>query len=486
MNDNISKSAFLSVIDLPVDDSITVSDPEISDGVKTFHISREPSVYFCPHDGHRLHSKGTYKRTVSHPVMQDHSVIKLIVDQRKWKCPQCKHCFNESFPFLERYKQSTNITPLLVLDAMKDLNRSAVSIAKQFHLSDTQVHNIFTAYVDLPRLPLSEFISVDEVFMDISDYQKYAFVIMDFITGEPIDIIQNRWSSTLEDYFLHIPLEEREKVKAVISDAYSPYLEFPKNYFPNAVSILDSFHVVKVLISLLNDYVNKLYRKYKDINLKKLQKKNHDMNLDYHSIKPSQEMVLLRDYRWVLLKNHDDIKYSYKLHYHKALGLNINTYRIEDMFFQLDPDLEKIRDLKEKYIQFNHSSFEDEEITRQQLDALIKEYEASGLAVFQQFSKFLKEHKDPIVYSFTVAEVDRKTIEDEKSYYGRLSNGLMESFNRKPKDYKRNSRGSSNFDYTRNRILWATRKNTAIRGIPKTNEQIHSYKGKPRGKYNKK
>ena len=63
---------------------------------------------------------------------------------------------NESFPFVEKYKQSTSLIPLLVLEAMKDLNRSAVSVAKQFNISDTQVHDIFTAYVDLPRLLLPE------------------------------------------------------------------------------------------------------------------------------------------------------------------------------------------------------------------------------------------------------------------------------------------------------------------------------------------
>ena len=52
----------------------------------------------------------------------------------------------------------------------------------------------------------------------------------------------------------------------------------------------------------------------------------------------------------------------------------------------------------------------------------------------------------------------------------------MEGFNRLPKDLKRLTRGMNNFDYNRNRILWATRINPPIRSIPKTKEQIHSYK----------
>ena len=73
-------------------------------------------------------------------------------------------------------------------------------------------------------------------------------------------------------------------------------------------------------------------------------------------------------------------------------------------------------------------------------------------------------------------QVSRKTKEEVENYYARLSNGLMESFNRKPKDFKRSTRGSSNFDYTRNRILWATRNNPTVRAVPKSKDEIHSYR----------
>lgn len=71
----------------------------------------------------------------------------------------------------------------------------------------------------------------------------------------------------------------------------------------------------------------------------------------------------------------------------------------------------------------------------------------------------------------------RKSARTEKEYYARLSNGPMESFNRKPKDLKRDSRGFSDFYYTRNRILWATRKNPSIKGVPKSMDKIRSKKG---------
>ena len=96
------------------------------------------------------------------------------------------------------------------------------------------------------------------------------------------------------------------------------------------------------------------------------------------------------------------------------------------------------------------------------------------------------QNKEPIVNSFIKVKVYRKSARNEQEYYARLSNGPMESFNRKPKDLKRESRGFSDFNYTRNRILWATRDNPSVRGIPKPKDEIKKNKGKKRGSYNKK
>ena len=129
--------------------------------------------------------------------------------------------------------------------------------------------------------------------------------------------------------------------------------------------------------------------------------------------------------------------------------------------------------------------FEDPYEAEEELNSLINEYKASDIPLFNDFAEYLNKYRTEIINSFIVHEVSRRTANEQETYYSRLSNGPMEGFNRKPKDYKRNSRGFSNFDYIRNRILWSTRKNPAILGVSKTYKQIKSYKGKPRESYKK-
>lgn len=468
------------LLNLPDDGSFVLSDIHCSGSEKSLTISRPPVPTFCPLCHSRMHSKGIYTRSISHPVFQDGSSLLIKLRQRKWRCPHCNHQFNERFPFVDDYKQSTNLTPLLVLDAMKDLQKSARAVARQFQLSDTQVHDIFSSYVDLKRLPLTEFISIDEVYLNIDDSHKYAFVIMDFVSGEIIDIVSNRWRNTLEYYFLSIPLEERSRVKGIISDAYKVYTDFLPQFFPNASSILDSFHVLAFLTQKLNDHLNQMIRTIRD-KRKKEWERTHP-STDIYKPSDTREIVLLRNYRWVLLKNERNINRSDQRYWHPMLKMYVDTATIEKMFYDIDPMLRKLQKLKEEYVDFNDSKFQTSQEAATALKFLIQKYWRSKLKIFNEFGNFLNLHIQEIALSFTTVEVSRKTFQEQETYYARLSNGLMESFNRKPKDYKRNARGASNFDYTRNRILWAERKNPSILGIPKSAEEIHSYSLKERTK----
>ena len=94
---------------------------------------------------------------------------------------------------------------MLIIHSFRDLSASASSIAAKYKVSDTYVLDTFDRYVKMDRLPLSDIISVDEVCLDLDPNCRYALVIQDFYTGNPIDLLSSRITNDTEPYFMSIP-----------------------------------------------------------------------------------------------------------------------------------------------------------------------------------------------------------------------------------------------------------------------------------------
>ncbi len=160
----------------------------------------------------------------------------------------------------------------------------------------------------LDRLSLTDAISVDEVFLDMDDYCKYALIIQDFHTGDPIDLLRSRRTNVTKPYFSLIPIEERLKVKYLISDMYNPYIAYVDKYFPSATPVVDSFHVTQWITRLIENYIRALIKKFKQRD-RELFIKQHPDILPPFSVPLSNEVYLLQKYRWLILFNQSNIKY---------------------------------------------------------------------------------------------------------------------------------------------------------------------------------
>ena len=138
----------------------------------------------------------------------------------------------------------------------------------------------------------------------------------------------------------------------------------------------------------------------------------------------------------------------------------MNTYDYEDELFRIDPRLSRLRELKELFVRFNHRNAGQPWNARLELDELIDVYLNSGDSIFVEFGNLLIKYEEYILNSFIMVE----KYGAGKIYDSRLSNGPIESLNRKVKDLKRLGRGYRNFEHFRNRFLFATRNNPVING----------------------
>lgn len=467
------------------DDSAVVTDVVDSDTALIVFIEKADTEQFCEICGERMQSKGPRTRTVNHPVFQDGRTLTLIVKSRKWWCLHCNLYGYDQFRFLEKFKRNSKIVPLLILDKMKDLNNTAVSIARELNVSDTYVHEVFMQYVDLQRLPLCTVLSIDEVHLRFDDNDLYALVLMNWETGEIIDILPNRYKKTIEKYLRTISREERDIVKYLVSDMYDTYTSLAGTWFRNAVSVIDCFHHTSPIIKKIESYIFSVRKRYQERDREKLKEENYRNNRNHKTRKDSPEVHLLKTRDYFLLKNYDDI--SFEPYFREPNGHHggywVYPRDLEKKFMALDDKFYRIRELKEKYIRFTRNHVNDMEGAAKELDELIREYSSCEISMFREFAITLRDHKAGIIASFNYLRAERSDANHE--LLRRISSGPMESYNNFPKDLKRVSNGVTNFRYTRNRLLWASRKNPEMLAVPRSREEVHT-EGKKRGPYRKK
>lgn len=441
-------------------ENIIITNFRVENSHKIICVEYKNSKIYCPKCGTRMRVKEKYVRHIKHSILQDGFQLIIEYTQRSWTCPSCKDRFTPNVHFVSKYKQFSNATTYLSVIKLEDLSLSVSSVASSFGMSDTSLHNLFLQHIDMQRLPLPEVLSIDEVYINMAEDCKYALVLMDFMTHDIIDILPSRRETYTNQYFLDIPSEERKRVKYIISDMYEPYLAYINRYFYNASLAIDSFHVISWLINRINVYLRRLTNKYKD-------NKNSD------------EYYLLKNYKWLILKNEENIQYidtpdKMDRHFHRLMPTILYLKRL----YKIDPNLENIKELKEAYISFNNAQYSSQEEISNELDKLINTYTNSNIDMFVEFASLLKKHKDPILNSFVIMPSLGKSV--------RLSNGAMESFNRKPKDLKRLARGVVNFEFFRQRILFHERTEKPFLNSAKPLEDIKVKTNKKRGKYNTK
>ena len=125
---------------------------------------------------------------------------------------------------------------------------------------------------------------------------KYALVVQDFHTGDPIDLLRSRRTNDTEPYFTSIPIEERLEVRYLISDMYNQYIAYVEKYFPNAIPVVDSFHVIQWIVRLIDNYIRVLIKKFKQRDREEFLRQHPEIQPPF-SIPLSNEVYLLQKYR---------------------------------------------------------------------------------------------------------------------------------------------------------------------------------------------
>jgi len=319
----------------------------------------------------------------------------LHLRKRRYACPDCGKRFFEQNLFLPRYYRSTQRKIVEIIHAFRE-TVSATHIAKENHISVSTALRYFDL-VNYGRYKLPRVISLDE-FKGNAGGEKYQTIVTDAENHLVLDILPNRKSSDLIQYFLKFPRKERLKVKYAVIDMSSLFLGVIQTCFPNATVIADRYHVVRQANWAMENVRKKMQKNLSPEWRKYCKRSRYLLNRAPEKLTPEEKEKL-------------------------RIILGIST------------ELQIAYDLKNDFLQLMHCS--DSEEGRELLSNWLYHAENSHLYEFTACTKAVHNWSAEILNSLDYP----------------YSNGFTEGCNNKTKVLKRVAFGVRNFLRFRNRIL---------------------------------
>ncbi|QMI86434.1 ISL3 family transposase [Carnobacteriaceae bacterium zg-84] len=340
----------------------------------------------------------------------------LSLTKQRFYCKSCQSSFTAETPIVDKHCFITNRLKQKIMDTLTE-TISETYIAKQHNVSVHTVRRIVDKVASTLKVnhntQLPQHLCFDEFKSVKSSDSAMSFIYCDALTHQLIDVVHDRKSSTLLDYFARYDTQTRKAVKTITIDMFRPYIQIAKQVFPNAHIIIDPFHIVQAL--------NRELTKHRVHVMKALHQNNRRL---YNKMKRY----------WKLFLSNTDTLSSYPYHRFPLFDWMTHTQGIVDYLLEQVPELratyDVVHQLRDALHNRDFDRFEEILIWAKQ------EAISPGLRrVLRTFKGYLPYIKNTFIYHH-------------------LTNGALEGINHKIKVLKRNAYGYRNFSHFRNRILF--------------------------------
>lgn len=301
---------------------------------------------------------------------------------RRVNCPECGIKV-EKLPWSDGKNQLTKTLQWYLADWAKQLSWKAVAV--RFKVSWDSVFKSVEMAVEwgLKERSLNDIktIGVDEI--AYAKGHKYLTLVYQIDAGirRLLWIGESRTEQCFKGFFSWLGDERTANIEAVCSDMWKAYIKVINEMIPNAVHILDRFHIVQ--------HLNKAVDKVRAEEHKRL-------------IRDGYEAVLSKT-KWLLLKKRGNLMDDQQVSLREVLRYNLKTVRAYI--------------LKEEFDRFwNYTS---PAWAGKFLDRWCTKAMRSKIEPMKKKAKMLRKHRDTILNWFVMK--------------GELSSGIVEGFNLKAK-----------------------------------------------------
>ena len=307
---------------------------------------------FCPKCGvvfdNNFEKHGFITSNIKIPDVSGFKSI-LRLHKQRYLCKYCNKAFTLSTNIVNYgCCISNNTKHKIATDLVR--KRSEKDIALDNNVSPNTVERVMDSYYETQKLYknyLPEVLCFDEFKSVKSADGAMSFHMCDGITGQTIDIVEDRRLDKLIKYFFYYNFKARSKVKFIIIDMYSPYISLIKKMFPNAKIIIDKFHLTQLISRSLN--------KTRIMTMKKFKKHHRKFKRYWRLILKSREDLDVSKWkRWTcfehlmtesdvvdyLINLDDELKQTYLIYQDILYALKNKNYQLlKAALFNYSPNI---------------------------------------------------------------------------------------------------------------------------------------------------
>lgn len=174
--------------------------------------------------------------------------VTLAVKRHYYRCGDCNSMFSEPLQCLEgRARMTTRLREHI---ALKARFTPFVAIENEYRVSDTTIRKIFLEDVaqlpPFPELKTPSVLGIDEICLSRGDYSRMQpwAVLANGDDNTVMELLQDRSKPSVVG--LLQSLQNPNAVQVVTMDMWSGYRAAAKEVLPNALVVVDKFHVVRM------------------------------------------------------------------------------------------------------------------------------------------------------------------------------------------------------------------------------------------------
>lgn len=175
--------------------------------------------------------------------------VGLIIKGNRFLCKDCGNSWVNVYESVDTDAKVTNRMRDYIRD--KSLILPFQNIADELSISDTTVKNIFRDYVAELEANYERYapkvLGIDENHL----MNNYRAVFVDVEKRTLIDMLPNRSKKAVKDYIKTLP--NYQNIQVVTMDMWTPYRDAVNEVLPNAVVVIDHFHVIKEVNKVLEN-----------------------------------------------------------------------------------------------------------------------------------------------------------------------------------------------------------------------------------------